>query len=590
MNVTRETLRLYVQHACRYPKYLAGIFISVPITVFAYQILPPLIVASVLNRLAKGDYEPHHIWASFGPELVAYSVLMLFGGVVLWRISDYFNWRLEANVQRDMAQRIYSHLLDQSANFHANTFGGSLVSQASKFLGAYIRIVDTTMYSVFPLFLALLFTVIILAPKALLFVLLLVAFSLVYMATSVVVTKPVRKQFARHAAAESDQTGYLADSITNVMAIKTFAAGQFEQRQFAKATNHTRDRLLQVMRGHAKQQAYFSGINNAIAALSFIMAVVSVMVFNADFGTVFLILSYTSNICSQLWVFSSNAIRNYNRALGDAREMTHILGITPEVQDPSRPEKPRISHGAIEFDNTIFTHNGADDALFNGLTLHIEPGEKVGLVGHSGSGKTTLTKLLLRYADIDGGEIRIDGQNIAHITQDDLRAHVAYVPQEPLLFHRSIKENIAYGKPGATDAEIFDAAQKANASEFIDTLPQNYGTLVGERGVKLSGGQRQRIAIARAILKDAPILVLDEATSALDSESELLIQAALQELMKKRTAIVIAHRLSTVQKMDRIIVLEDGAIVEQGSHQQLIKQKGTYAQLWKHQSGGFIDE
>jgi ATP-binding cassette subfamily B protein len=211
-------------------------------------------------------------------------------------------------------------------------------------------------------------------------------------------------------------------------------------------------------------------------------------------------------------------------------------------------------------------------------------------VGHSGSGKTTFTRLLLRFSDIDGGQILIDGQNIAHITQDDLHRHIAYVPQEPLLFHRSIAENIAYGKDEADEATIKKTAELAHAAEFIDNLPKGYETLVGERGVKLSGGQRQRVAIARAMIKDAPILVLDEATSALDSESEKLIQSALWKLMQGRTAIVIAHRLSTIQKMDRIVVLDNGKIVEQGSHQELLKKNGTYAALWAHQSGGFLED
>jgi ATP-binding cassette subfamily B protein len=211
-------------------------------------------------------------------------------------------------------------------------------------------------------------------------------------------------------------------------------------------------------------------------------------------------------------------------------------------------------------------------------------------VGHSGSGKTTLTKLLLRFSDVDGGTISIDGQDISHIKQEDLRSHIAYVPQEPVLFHRSLAENIAYGKPDATKDEIREAARKAHADEFIQKLPKGYDTLVGERGVKLSGGQRQRIALARAILKDAPILVLDEATSALDSESEKLIQDALKKFMKGRTTIVIAHRLSTIQSMDRIAVLKDGSIAEQGSHRELLANKHTYAELWKHQSGGFLEQ
>jgi ATP-binding cassette subfamily B protein len=250
----------------------------------------------------------------------------------------------------------------------------------------------------------------------------------------------------------------------------------------------------------------------------------------------------------------------------------------------------RISKGAVTFENVSFTHAGADDAIFENFELTIQPGEKIGLVEHSGSGKTTFTRLLLRFSDIDSGQILIDGQNIAHITQDDLHRHIAYVPQEPLLFHRSIAENIAYGKAEADQAEIEKVAKLAHAAEFIETLPKGYETLVGERGVKLSGGQRQRVAIARAMIKDAPILVLDEATSALDSESEKLIQSALWKLMEGRTAVVIAHRLSTIQKMDRIVVLDNGKIVEQGSHKNLLQKNGTYAALWAHQSGGFIDE
>jgi ATP-binding cassette subfamily B protein len=325
--------------------------------------------------------------------------------------------------------------------------------------------------------------------------------------------------------------------------------------------------------------------------MALFMAVVGVLVFKTNIATVFLILSYTLSIVGQLFGFSTNSLRNYNRSLGEAADMVGILQIEPDVKDPAAPEKVRIQNGEIKFKHVIFTHNGADDALFQGLSLEIKAGEKVGLVGHSGSGKTTFTKLLLRFSDIDGGEILIDGQNIAKITQDDLRSHIAYVPQEPLLFHRTIRENIAYGKPDASEKEIEKAAIQANAHTFIKDLPNGYETLVGERGVKLSGGQRQRVAIARAILKDAPILVLDEATSSLDSESEALIQDALWKLMEGRTTIVVAHRLSTIQHMDRIVVLSDGRIVETGSHKTLLRNNsGTYAKLWARQSGGFIEE
>ena len=227
--------------------------------------------------------------------------------------------------------------------------------------------------------------------------------------------------------------------------------------------------------------------------------------------------------------------------------------------------------------------------VFEDLNLDIAPGQRVGLVGRSGSGKTTLTKLLLRLDDVQGGQVLVDGQDVSACTQQSLRRQVAYVPQEPLLFHRSIRENIAYGRPEATEEEIRRAAAEANALEFIERLPQGLDTMVGERGVRLSGGQRQRVAIARAILADCPILVLDEATSALDSESEALVQEALGNLMRGRTAIVVAHRLSTVAALDRIVVLADGRIVEDGTHAELVQEGGAYAELWKRQTGGFLE-
>jgi ATP-binding cassette subfamily B protein len=275
-----------------------------------------------------------------------------------------------------------------------------------------------------------------------------------------------------------------------------------------------------------------------------------------------------------------------------ASSMTEYMLQHPEITDKPDAKVLQVQRGAIDLTDVTFNYRNeqTEQSVFAGLDLHIRAGEKIGLVGPSGGGKTTLTRLLLRFEDIHKGTITIDGQDISAVTQASLRRVISYVPQEPLMFHRSVQENIAYGKPDATDVDIQLAAEAAHADGFIASLSDGYDTIVGERGVKLSGGQRQRVAIARAILKDAPILILDEATSALDSESEVLIQDALWKLLQDRTAIVIAHRLSTIQKMDRILVLEDGQIVEQGTHKQLLKQKGTYAKLWAHQSGGFIDD
>jgi ATP-binding cassette subfamily B protein len=305
-------------------------------------------------------------------------------------------------------------------------------------------------------------------------------------------------------------------------------------------------------------------------------------------GDIVLVQFYLVGIMGSLWSFG-RVIRNIERSLADAHEMTVIL-LTPKlVTDAPHAKIFAPSSGAISFNAVSFGYEESTN-LFDKLTLDIKPGEKIGLVGPSGGGKTTITKLILRLSDLSSGEILIDSQNIAAVQQDSLREHIAFVPQEPILFHRTLADNIRYGNEHATDKELLQAAKFAHADEFISALPLKYETLVGERGVKLSGGQRQRVAIARAMLRNARILVLDEATSALDSESESLIQDALWKLMEGRTAIVIAHRLSTIQRMDRIIVLDKGQIAEEGTHNQLVAKGGLYAKLWGHQSGGFLQE
>jgi ATP-binding cassette subfamily B protein len=259
------------------------------------------------------------------------------------------------------------------------------------------------------------------------------------------------------------------------------------------------------------------------------------------------------------------------------------------VTDPDEPEPLRPGPSGVRFEGVGFTHAGGRP-LFTGLDLDVPSGTRIGLVGRSGGGKTTLTRLLLRMTDVQEGRILIGGQDISRLRREDLRGQIAYVPQDPAMFHRTPRENIAFARPGATGAEIRQAAEAAHVTGFVDALPDGFDTLVGERGVKLSGGQRQRVALARAMLRDAPILLLDEATSALDSESEGLVQQALWRLMEGRTAFVVAHRLSTVARMDRLIVLDRGQIIEQGTHQELLDLGGTYARLWQHQSGGFLDE
>jgi ATP-binding cassette subfamily B protein len=588
----KATVKYFWRHVVRHKWWAIGILVVVPLASLTLFYLPPLIVANLLQRVTAGDYIQGDLWGSFGVSIVGYIALSALGGIALWRLAVYLIWSLHQRVIEGIHREIFAHLMSMSANFHANRFGGSLVSQANKLAGAYVSVANTTLFELSGLIFAFIFSSIILWPRVPGITIALLVFSVVFMVLATRVTRPVRHLRAIQSEFESKQTGLLADATSNVLAIKSFAAEKFENKRYGRATRDTRNADYKVMMAATKRDTIFSTSTVTIGSISLVLTVASIVIYHANIGTAFLVLTYTGTITQRLWDFAQSMLREYNRAFGDAKDMIEILAIEPDVKDPESPEPSKISDGAIQFQNVDFTHpdSGRGETLFVGLDLGIAAGQKIGLVGHSGSGKTTLTKLLLRFNDIDNGQILIDGQNIAHITQADLRKSIAYVPQEPLLFHRTIRENIAYSRPDATLAEVQAAAEKAYAHDFIEKLPKGYDTLVGERGVKLSGGQRQRVAIARAILKDAPILVLDEATSALDSESEKLIQAALWELMKNRTAIVIAHRLSTIQRMDRIVVLDNGKIIEEGNHRELLEKKGVYAKLWSHQSGGFIEE
>lgn len=305
-------------------------------------------------------------------------------------------------------------------------------------------------------------------------------------------------------------------------------------------------------------------------------------------GDFMLIQMYVMGLMNRIWNVGRN-IRQLYEAFAEATEMLDIIELTPDIVDKPDAKALAVSEGDIVFDRVRFAYHEGQNVLSD-FDLHIAPHEKVALVGLSGAGKTTITKLLLRLYDIQDGAIRIDGQSIADVTQESVRRAIAFVPQEPVLFHRTLMENIRYGRAGATDEEVIAAAKQAHCYEFISHYPEGFETMVGERGVKLSGGERQRVAIARAILKNAPILVLDEATSSLDSESEHLIQDALTTLMEGKTVIAVAHRLSTVMKMDRIIVMEQGAVTLSGTHDALLShEENLYKKLWEIQAGGFLD-
>ena len=489
----------------------------------------------------------------------------------------------------DLANLSFNTVCYQSMQFHSNRFSGSLVSQTNQFVRAYERLMDVVTWNLIPILTDIISVIVVLLLKAPLYALGLVIFSIIFCMIAVLTSKKIDKLSNEMAEAESKATGQLSDSISNITSVKSYAMENYERARYAKYAGKQRESVLRFMRAWIIRGSKFDAVYVAINIMSITVLVLGGLYWGMPISLLYLIIAYTWQVMGQIWNING-VLKDVKRVFGDAKQMTEILDLEDDVVDTPGATELEIKSAEIKFDDITFKHQDAKEAIFGNFTLDIKPGERIGLVGVSGSGKTTLTKLLLRFADVDKGEISIDGQNIKYVTQESLRKNIAYVPQETALFHRSIAENISYGRPDATFAEIEHAAKLANADEFIKNLPNGYETLVGERGIKLSGGQRQRIAIARAILKNAPVLVLDEATSALDSESEALIQGALRELIKGRTAIVIAHRLSTVMDLDRIIVLKDGKIAESGSHAALLKKGGAYAKLWSRQSGAFLDE
>lgn len=588
-STNKLTLILFWQYTRRYlPQFLTG-SIGAALAVIAQGMIPPFIIAKLFSKL-QFSYS-HHTKLTFGlfaPYFYVFAAAMLIG-VIIWRLQSFFVWKFEINVRRDMSNDIYNHLQSQSQRFHADRFGGALVSQTNKILSSYERLMDDFIWNIIPGI-----TTIVVAIAVLLFISYeyAIVLSIVIALYLVFMSRRIKKQMPfniEEAKAESDQTAALADAITNMSTIRAFAQEEYETKRFETVIQKTHSAHHKLSVEVLKTEALSHFQTNSFQIIALGAGLFAVTTYGSNVSLLYLVLSYTQNIVNNLWQFS-RIVRNVNRSFGDAVEMTEILQIEPEVKDLKEPKRSLIHRGEVIFKDVNFKFPENKTNLFKTLNFKIKPGEKVGLVGPSGGGKTTITRLLLRFMDIQDGEIMIDGQNVAELSQRDLRSKIAYVPQEPILFHRSIRENISYGNPGVDERQIKAVAKMANAHEFIERLPMGYETLVGERGVKLSGGQRQRIAIARAMLKNAPILVLDEATSALDSESENLIQDALWRLMEGRTAIAIAHRLSTVQKMDRILVLENGKIVEEGSHKELLGVNGNYAKLWAHQSGGFIDE
>ena len=549
----------------------------------------PFVMGLIVDRVSAAPVTADQVLPVFGPYILAL-VLVNVCGQTCSKLQDYSLWKLEIAVSYDLATMSFDALSNQSMTFHSNRFGGTLVSQTSKFMAAYNQLVEALVHPFLPVFGSVVFVCVLLGPRVPLYVVILMALFAVYAMVSYIMYKRILHLNEQAARAQNDLSGELSDAVTNILTVKTYGREDYERGLFDRANREVVARDSKRMRSSLVRGVITAGIAVVI------MSVVAVFIsggnawFGITPGTLVMMFTYTYTMTLQ-FNFINSGLQRFNRAFGDASGMTQVLDEPRLVADaPGAPELV-VRRGAIDFEGIGFAYEdgGVLTRVFDGLDLHIPAGQRVGLVGMSGAGKTTLTKLLLRLSDIQEGRILVDGQDVAACTQQSLRRQVAYVPQEALLFHRSIAENIAYGRPDATMDEIREAARRANALEFIERLPQGFDTVTGERGIKLSGGQRQRIAIARALLADCPILVLDEATSALDSESEHLVQDALATLMRGRTCIVVAHRLSTVASLDRIVVLANGRVVEDGPHDELIAAGGEYAHLWSRQTGAYLE-
>lgn len=580
----RHVIRDYWNHTKKYP-WLVAALVIIGLCIQTAIVAAPLYLKQFVDLIASAS--PNEAGRELTLALSIFAALA-FGAWAFRRVQFYFIAQLETRVMADLNVTSFDYIIRHSYHFFVSNFVGSLVRRVTRYSKSYEVVMDAIAFQLYPVILIAIGIVIVLFMRHPLLGLGLTVWIVLFTTLQLLLIRKIHPHRLRAAEEDSAVTGVLSDALANQSTATLFTGIAHEHARFREAV----DRL------KTAQYKSWKFDDNVWAVQGFLIVTVNVaLLFLAmrlwqkgllTVGDFILLQAYLLTLFERL-VQAGREMRHIFTAVAEATEMADILRIPHEIQDAPGAVPLVVKKGAIHFRDVDFRYRDGN-AVLSSFNLHIQAHEKIALVGPSGAGKTTVTKLLLRLYELDGGTIEIDGQNIRSVTLDSLRRAIAFVPQDPILFHRTLLENIRYGRQDATETEVIDAAKKAHCHEFISALPKGYETLVGERGIKLSGGERQRIAIARAILKDAPILVLDEATSSLDSESEHLIQDALETLMKGKTVIVIAHRLSTVSKMDRIIVMEDGRVSAEGTHQDLIRQGGRYQTLWNIQAGGFLNE
>lgn len=577
-------LRIYSKAAFKYPWLLLAAIMAATLIEGA-NIVAPLYLRNFFDLLSKGSSYP-------GLSQALYLVLAAYAGVyfVGWlgqRMRQLSINRLEAGAIRDLYQTAFEYLIEHSHDFFISSFTGTLTRRVARFARSFEQVFDNFIFNFYTSFIFAAGIITVLSMRSLMIGLGLLLWTILFVYLQFKMMQSRQTLRALRTAEDSKVTGFLSDSITNHSAITAFAAAPLERERFRETIYG----WYQATRRVWDSDVWVYGVQGLLA-LGIEIGLLAGAIFLwqrnlISLGDFVLIQMYVFGLLNRIWNIGQNMRQIYD-AFAEATEMIDIMELPHGILDAPQARPLEVTHAGISFDHVRFEYHDSQ-AILNDFSLVIEPQEKVALVGSSGAGKTTITKLLLRLYDLTSGTIAIDGQDISKVTQESLRKAIAFVPQEPMLFHRTLMENIRYGRQGATDEEVIDAAKQAHCYEFISQYPLGFETLVGERGVKLSGGERQRVAIARAILKDAPILMLDEATSSLDSESERLIQDALLQLMKGKTVIAIAHRLSTVMNMDRLIVMENGSVALSGTHAELLlHESNLYKKLWEIQAGGFL--
>lgn len=504
-----------------------------------------------------------------------------------WRVCYILNSYIAARMLAVLRQRAFSYLLGHSHQFFINTFAGSLVQKVNRFAQSYDKLADRFLYDIIPIIIQVTFIIGIMLYERPSMAVIILIWASIFIAWNYSFARWKLKYDTSRAAQDSIASGTLADSLGNHQTIELYKSQNVEENIYKEVTD------LQSDYNRFSWQA--SSILDGVQALLIVFVEAAVLYVGVglwskglmSIGLFVLVQTYVLQLAERLWSMS-RLVRDVYESFADAKEMADIMTTPHAIQEKKKATNFKNVIGEVSFKDVTFSFHGR--TVINHLNLTIGSGEKVALVGVSGAGKSTLIKLLFRQYDPDSGTVCIDGNPIKGLTLASLRKALSLVPQDPALFHRTLMENIRYGRQEATDEEVIEAAIRAHCDDFIQQLPLGYNTLVGERGVKLSGGERQRVAIARAFLRNSPILVLDEATSSLDSHSEERIQDSLMKLMEGKTTIIIAHRLSTIRRMDRIIVLKDGTLIEDGTHDELLASGGAYATLWNIQQGGFLKD